>query len=40
MAKPFLNTHWLKNTFFDLSQSIIEYGIVAWGGASQSYKHI
>ncbi|KAF0771556.1 neuroblastoma-amplified sequence-like [Aphis craccivora] len=37
MAKQFLNTHWLKNTYFALSQSIIEYGIVAWGGASQTH---
>jgi len=37
MAKQFLNTHWLKNTYFALSQSIIEYGRVAWSGASQTY---
>ena len=31
MAKQFLNILCLKN--FALTQSLIEYGIVAWGGA-------
>jgi len=39
MAKLFLNTHWLKNTYFAISQSIIEYGIVAWGGVPLTYKN-
>lgn len=37
MAKQFLNLQWLKNTYFALSQSIIEYGIVVWGGAAHKY---
>lgn len=37
MTKHFLNTYWLKNTYFALSQSIIEHGIVAWGGAPLTY---
>jgi len=31
MSKHFLNIHWLKNTYYNLKQSLIEYGIVVWG---------
>ncbi|KAL4098040.1 hypothetical protein QTP88_022712 [Uroleucon formosanum] len=27
MSKHFFNIHWLKNTYYNLTQSLIEYGI-------------
>ncbi|KAF0764986.1 RNA-directed DNA polymerase from mobile element jockey [Aphis craccivora] len=37
MSKHFLNIHWLKNTYYNLTQSLIEYGIVVWGNAAQTH---
>jgi hypothetical protein len=31
--RNFLNIHKLKNVYFALAQSLLQYGIVAWGGA-------
>lgn len=36
MAKQFLKIHWLKNSYYVLTQSLLEYGIVAWRGASKT----
>jgi len=34
MSKHFLNIHWLKNTYYNLTQSLIEY--VVWNNAAQT----
>jgi len=36
MTKQFLNILWLKNTFYALTQFLIEYGIVAWRGPAET----